>query len=251
MLIEECLEGEEATILAFCDGKTLVPMPASQDHKRLLDHDQGPNTGGMGAYAPAPAVTPDLLRVIEKTVFQPFLNGIRAEGFDYRGIIYFGLMLTKTGPQVLEFNVRFGDPETQALLPLLDSDFAAILKAVADQTLSPELVLWKDASALCVVMASGGYPGTFERGKVITGLAARQAKGVEVSHAGTTLANNHVVTNGGRVLGVTAVAPQLAEARHAAYAAVAKIKWDGAVYRKDIGGRALIPAAVASRGGAA
>jgi phosphoribosylamine--glycine ligase len=251
VLIEECLEGEEATILAFCDGKTLVPMPASQDHKRLSDGDLGPNTGGMGAYAPAPVVTPELLQVIEKTVFQPFLKGLQAEGFDYRGIIYFGLMLTKTGPQLLEFNVRFGDPETQALLPLLDSDFAAILKAVADQTLTSELVIWKNASSLCVVLASGGYPGPFEKGKAIKGLTAKVSDNVEVSHAGTSLAGATVVTNGGRVLGVTAVAPRLTDARDQAYAAVSEITWEGMTYRKDIGGRALTPAASASRGGTA
>ena len=238
VIIEECLDGEEATILAFCDGKTLSPMPASQDHKRLLEGDRGPNTGGMGAYAPAPVVTPELLAVIEKAVFQPFLKGIQAEGFDYRGIIYFGLMLTKSGPQVLEFNVRFGDPETQVVLPLLDSDFIAILKAVADQTLSPELVVWKDAASICVVMASAGYPGTVEKGKPIQGLSAAP-KDVHVYHAGTAMANGQLVTQGGRVLGVTAVDAHLGKAREKAYAGASKIVWDGAMYRKDIGFRAL------------
>jgi len=240
VIIEECLEGEEATILAFCDGKTLVPMPASQDHKRLLDGDKGPNTGGMGAYAPAPVITPALLQQINELVFQPFLKGIQGEQFDYRGIIYFGLMLTKDGPKVLEFNVRFGDPETQAILPLLDCDFASILKAVADQTLSPELVHWKDASSLCVVMASAGYPGAFEKDKLIEGLATPFSKDVNVYHAGTSTKNGQVRTNGGRVLGVTAIAPRLAQAREKAYAAVEKIRWNGAVYRQDIGARALI-----------
>jgi phosphoribosylamine--glycine ligase len=238
VIIEECLEGEEATILAFCDGKTLVPMPASQDHKRLLEGDRGPNTGGMGAYAPAPVVTPALLSVIEEKIFKPFLKGIQAEGFDYRGIIYFGLMLTKNGPQVLEFNVRFGDPETQVVLPLLNSDFIAILKAVADQTLKPELVTWKAASSLCVVMASAGYPGTVEKGKPIKGLNT-VSKEVDVYHAGTASETGQVVTQGGRVLGVTAVDAHLEKAREKAYAAVSKITWDGAMYRKDIGYRAL------------
>lgn len=243
VVIEECLEGPEATILAFCDGKTLVPMPASQDHKRLLDRDEGPNTGGMGAYAPAPVVTPALLAEIEKTVFAPFLKGIQAEGFDYRGIIYFGLMLTPTGPKVLEFNVRFGDPETQVVLPLLDSDLADVLMAVADQRLSPELVRWKKASSLCVVMASGGYPGPFEKGKAIRGLNAPFAADVQVFHAGTQTHGAEVVTAGGRVLGVTAVAATLPAARDLAYEAVRQIRWDGVVYRQDIGARALQAAA--------
>lgn len=243
VLIEECLDGEEATILAFCDGKTLVPMPASQDHKRLLDRDEGPNTGGMGAYAPAPVVTPALIKTLETTVFQPFLKGIQAEGFDYRGIIYFGLMLTAKGPQVLEFNVRFGDPETQALLPLLDCDFAALLKSVADQTLSADTVLWKEAASLCVVMAAQGYPGSYEKGQPIQGLKTTLPAGVEVYHAGTATANGQIVTQGGRVLGVTAVAPTLAKARDAAYAGVKHITWPGAIYRNDIGARALTPAA--------
>jgi len=238
VIIEECLDGEEATILAFCDGKTLVPMPASQDHKRLLEGDRGPNTGGMGAYAPAPVVTPDILKIVEKTVFQPFLKGIKAEGFDYRGIIYFGLMLTKSGPQVLEFNVRFGDPETQVVLPLLDSDFVSILKAVADQTLSPEMVVWKDAASICVVMASAGYPGTIEKGKPIQGLDA-VPKGVHVYHAGTAMASGQMVTQGGRVLGITAVDAHLSKAREKVYAGADKITWDGVMYRKDIGYRAL------------
>jgi len=238
VVIEECLEGEEATILAFCDGKTLVPMPASQDHKRLLDNDEGPNTGGMGAYAPAPVVTPELLSVIDKTVFQPFLKGIQAEKFDFRGIIYFGLMLTADGPKVLEFNVRFGDPETQVVLPLLDSDFADILIAVADQKLSPSLVQWKKASSMCVVLASHGYPGSFAKNKRIDGASSSLA-GTEIYHAGTALLDGQLVNSGGRVFGVTAVADHLGAARDLAYRQVEQIRWEGVTYRRDIGHRAL------------
>ena len=158
MIVEECLEGQEATVMAFCDGETLVPMPASQDHKRLLDNDQGPNTGGMGAYAPAPLVTPELLAEIEKTIFKPFLKGIQAEKFDFRGIIYFGIMVTASGPKVLEFNVRFGDPETQVVLPLLDSDLSDVLLAVAEKKLSRNRCAWNKQTALTIVLASGGYP---------------------------------------------------------------------------------------------
>src|SRR5262249_14137981 len=147
-VLEECLTGEEATIMAFCDGKTLVPMPASQDHKRLLDNDEGPNTGGVGAYAPAPIVTPELMKRIQSEIFGPFMKGIAAEQFDFRGIIYFGLMLTSSGPKVLEFNVRFGDPETQTILPLLENNFAEILMAVADQRLADVAVRWKKKFAL-------------------------------------------------------------------------------------------------------
>src|SRR6185437_4315796 len=157
-VLEECLDGPEATVMAFCDGQTLAAMPACQDHKRLLEGDEGPNTGGMGAYAPAPVMSPELLREVERTIFAPFLKGLAAESFDYRGIIYFGLMVTAHGPKVLEFNVRFGDPETEVVLPLLESDLAQILLATARRKLSSVEIRWRDESALCVVLASQGYP---------------------------------------------------------------------------------------------
>jgi phosphoribosylamine--glycine ligase len=238
-ILEECLQGEEATVMAFCDGKTLVPMPASQDHKRLLDNDEGPNTGGMGAYAPAPLITAGVMKRVEHDIFEPFLKGIAAEGFDYRGIIYFGLMMTNSGPQVLEFNVRFGDPETQVILPLLESDLAEVLLAVAEKKLAPANVLWKKKSALCVVLASSGYPGHYAKGQVIKGLKAKQNSGVKVFHAGTEPQAKDIVTSGGRVLGVTALADSLEAAREKAYKAASEITFEGKIYRKDIGARAM------------
>lgn len=245
VILEECLEGEEATIMAFCDGKTLVPMPASQDHKRLLENDEGPNTGGMGAYAPAPVVSPMLMARIETEIFQPFMKGLLAEGFDYRGIIYFGLMITAAGPQVLEFNVRFGDPETQTVLPLLASDLVDVLLAVAEQRLADVPVRWEKKSALCVVLASSGYPGPYAKGKIIHGLSAKIADAA-VFHAGTGAQGKAVVTAGGRVLGVTALGDTLEAARDKAYKAAGKITFEGKIFRKDIGARAL---ALAGRAG--
>lgn len=242
VLIEECLQGEEATIMAFCDGKTLVPMPASQDHKRLGDDDRGPNTGGMGAYAPAPLITKALLRQIQESVFEPFMKGIQAEKFDFRGIIYFGLMITSKGPQVLEFNVRFGDPETQVILPLLGTDLAKILVAISQQKLADVPVRWENKSTLCVVLASGGYPGAFAKGKAIHMKSGVSSKDVTVYHAGTDTANGKIVTAGGRVLGVTGIGDSLESAREKAYKAISQISFDGMTYRKDIGAKAMAPA---------
>jgi len=239
VVLEECLQGEEATVMAFCDGKTLVPMPASQDHKRLLDNDEGPNTGGMGAYAPAPVVTLPLMERLDKEIFQPFLKGIQEEGFDYRGIIYFGLMITPNGPQVLEFNVRFGDPETQVVLPLLETDLVDVLMAVAEKRLAESLVEWKRKSSLCVVLASAGYPGSYEKGKVIKGLSIKPGE-AKVFHAGTQARGADLVTSGGRVLGVTALGDSLEAARDKAYKAVGKIAYEGKTFRKDIGAKALV-----------
>jgi len=239
VVIEECLDGEEATVMAFCDGKTLVPMPASQDHKRLQDGDEGPNTGGMGAFAPAPLITSKLESEIEKTIFQPFLKGLAEEHFDYRGIIYFGLMITPQGPKVLEFNVRFGDPETQVVLPLLDSSLADVLTAVVQQKLSEVKVRWKKQHALCVVMASGGYPGAYEKGETIHGLSAASSPSVTVYHAGTQVHGKDIVTAGGRVLGVTALGTSLESARDEAYRSVSHISFADMIFRKDIGSRAI------------
>ena len=242
VVIEECLEGEEATVMAFCDGKTLVPMPASQDHKRLLDNDQGPNTGGMGAYAPAPVVTPALQKQMEEAIFRPFMKGLAEEKFDFRGIIYFGLMITREGPKVLEFNVRFGDPETQVVLPLLESDLAEVLAAVADQRLGQIPVRWKRSSALCVVLASAGYPGSYEKGKIIRGLPSSEAPDLFVYHAGTQAKPEGLVTAGGRVLGVTGLGATFEKARERAYRAVEAIAFEGKNFRRDIGAKALAAA---------
>ena len=245
VVLEECLQGEEATVMAFCDGKALVAMPACQDHKRLLDNDEGPNTGGMGAYAPAPVVTSALMSRIEAEIFKPFLKGIAEESFDFRGIIYFGLMITPEGPQVLEFNVRFGDPETQVVLPLLETDLVDVLMAVADKRLEDMVVDWKRKSSLCVVLASAGYPGAYEKGKVIKGLSAKQSD-VNVFHAGTQNRPPDIVTAGGRVLGVTALGDSLEAAQEKAYKAAGKITYEGKIFRKDIGAKAL---AVSGRAG--
>lgn len=239
VLIEECLFGEEASIIALCDGKTILPLASSQDHKRAYDGDTGPNTGGMGAYSPAPVVTDDMWKTIDAQVLQPFLKGVQAEGLDFRGIIYAGLMITEQGPKVLEFNVRFGDPETQAILVRLESDLFDALCAVADGRLAEVKLEWSPKPAVCVVLASGGYPGHYEKGKPISGIDAAEATGAVVFHAGTKLADGRIVTNGGRVLGVTALGDGIADAVKNAYAAVEKISWQEMEYRKDIAHRAL------------
>jgi phosphoribosylamine--glycine ligase len=237
-IVEECLEGPEVTVMAFCDGKTLSPMPASQDHKRLEEGDKGPNTGGMGAYAPAPLATAELQAQIEKTVFQPFLKGLQAEKFDFRGIIYFGLMITPKGPQVLEFNVRFGDPETQVVLPLLETDLVDVLGAVADQKLASTPVKWNKQNALTVVLAAAGYPASPEKGQPIRGIKEATGEGVQVYCAGVEGAGTWK-TAGGRVLAVTGVGSSFDEARRRAYKAVEKISFPGMQYRKDIGAKKL------------
>ena len=239
VVLEECLIGEEASIIALCDGKTIMPLASSQDHKRAYDGDTGPNTGGMGAYSPAPVVTDDLWKVIDKTVLQPFLKGVQEDKMDFRGIIYAGLMVTAQGPKVLEFNVRFGDPETQAILTRLESDLTEALAATADGRLSEITLKWSDEPSVCVVLASGGYPGHYEKGKIIYGLDDAEAEGAVVFHAGTKLVDGKIVTAGGRVLGVTARGKDVATAVKNAYRAVSKIHWDGMEYRKDIAHRAL------------
>ena len=239
VLLEECLIGEEASIIALCDGKTIKPLASSQDHKRALDGDLGPNTGGMGAYSPAPVVTDAMWKIIDEKVLQPFLKGVQKDGLNFRGIIYAGLMITKDGPKILEFNVRFGDPETQAILMRLDSDLVEALCAVADGRLADVELRWSAKPAVCVVMASAGYPGSYEKGKVISGLDEAEATGAVVFHAGTKLKDGKIVTSGGRVLGVTALGVDVADAVKNAYKAVAKISWEGVQYRKDIAHKAL------------
>lgn len=240
VVLEEYMEGEEASLLAFTDGKTVVPMLAAQDHKRIFDNDQGPNTGGMGTYAPAPVMT-DILRLkATERILKPVVAAMAKEGTPYQGCLYAGLMIKDDVIKVVEFNCRFGDPETQVVLPLLESDLAEIMLACATGTLDQADVAWSDKAAVCVVMASGGYPESYETGKAITGLAEADAQeNTVVFHAGTKNAAGSIVTAGGRVLGVTAVDDNIRAARDRAYAAVENIKFEGAFYRKDIAWRAL------------
>ena len=237
VLIEECMFGREVTVLCFCDGKTIVPMRASQDHKRVFDNDQGPNTGGMGAFAPSPLYTQEIAERAMNEIIVPTMNAMNAEGFTFKGVLYVGLMLTEKGPKVVEYNARFGDPETQVVLPLLDSDLMEIMMAVRNQTLSELDIQWKQESAACIVLASGGYPGKYEGGKVITGMDAAEETGATVYHAGTKMADGHFVTAGGRVLGVTALGENLRAAVDSAYAAAKLIHFDGAHMRSDIGSK--------------
>lgn len=239
VVVEEYLSGEEASVLAFCDGETVVPMLAAQDHKRVDDGDRGPNTGGMGAYAPAPVVTPAIAQQVQEKILLPAVRAMQETGRPYRGVLYAGLMITEAGPRVIEFNVRFGDPETQAVLPLLDGDLAQIMLSCATGRLDPAAVRWRAGSAACVVMTSRGYPGRYDTGVPITGLDAATATGALVFHAGTAQRGGQVVTAGGRVLGVTAVAPDIAAAVQAAYRGVGCIHFDGAHFRRDIAWRAL------------
>ncbi len=241
VLVEEYLEGEEASILAFTDGRRIAALAPSQDHKRALDGDRGPNTGGMGAYAPAPVVDKRMLADIERDVIMATVRTL-AEEYDaeYRGVLYAGLMITDDGPKVLEFNCRFGDPETQVVLPLLDGDLAEIMMSVAVGELDPSSLGVTDQAAACVVMASGGYPGAYEKGKRIHGLEiAGSMEGVVVFHAGTADSKGATVTAGGRVLGVTGTGPALPDALDRAYAGVAAISFDGEHHRTDIAHRAL------------
>ena len=237
VLIEECMVGREVTVLCFCDGKTIRPMPASQDHKRVFDGDKGLNTGGMGAFAPSPLYTEGIAERTEKEILIPTLNAMNSEGFTFKGVLYVGLMLTKDGPKVVEYNARFGDPETQVVLPLLESDLFAIMRAVREGRLAETDIRWKKESAACIVLASGGYPGKYESGKLISGLEDAEAAGATVYHAGTKKTDAGYVTAGGRVLGVTALGDTLADAVHSAYAAAEKIHFEGAHMRRDIGSR--------------
>jgi len=239
VLIEEFLDGEEASILALVDGERIVMLESSQDHKRIGDGDTGPNTGGMGAYSPAPVVTPDLWPDIHARVFANTVAALRRRGITYRGVLYAGLMMTPRGLRVLEFNCRFGDPECQAILARWEGDLLPALLACARGNLTQELVRWKPDPAVCVVMAAGGYPGPYATGDVITGLhEASAVPGVVVLHAGTRLDHGRVVTNGGRVLGITATGSTLAAAIDRAYRAVDEISFANRLVRRDIGWRA-------------
>jgi phosphoribosylamine--glycine ligase len=240
VVVEECLSGEEASYIVFTDGTRVVPLPTSQDHKRIGDNDQGPNTGGMGAYSPAPVVTPKVEERVLREIFEPLLAGLRAEGIAYRGILYAGLMIENGVPRVLEFNVRFGDPEAQPLFLRLSSDLVPLLLQCAQGKITDAKMEIDPRPAVCVVMASGGYPGKYAKGRPIEGIGDAEGEdGVVVFHAGTSLADGRLVSNGGRVLGVTAIGDTLKGAIDRAYRAVDKIHWEGAYYRSDIGRKAL------------
>ena len=233
VVIEECMVGPEVTVLAFSDGETVIPMPASQDHKRAYDGNQGPNTGGMGAISPPSQYTAEIAERCMKEIFQPTIAALKAEGRPFKGVIYFGLMLTPDGPKVVEYNARFGDPECQAVLSLLDSDLLEIMMACREGTLDQMDIRWKSGAACCLVLASGGYPGSYPKGLPITGLD--KVTNAVVYHAGTALKDSQIVTNGGRVLGVTATAPTLDGAIDGAYAAAKPIHFDNMHFRTDIG----------------
>jgi len=240
VVVEECLTGEEASILAFTDGKTIAPLESSQDHKPVYDGDKGPNTGGMGAYSPAPIVDPDTQRTIEREILVPTVHAMNKEGRKYKGILYAGLMITSMGPKVLEFNVRFGDPETQPIVVRMKTDIVPLLMATIEEKLDEMSLEWDERPSVCVVMASGGYPEKYEKGKEITGLdEVKKMPDVHVFHAGTAVKDGKLVTNGGRVLGVTALGNNIEEARQRAYEAVSKIHFEGAHYRTDIGAKAI------------
>ena len=239
VVIEECLVGEEASIFAFLDGDTIKFVASAQDHKRALEGDKGPNTGGMGTYSPAPIVDESMNQFIEEEVLAKFLKGVQAEGLDFRGIVFIGLMITEKGPHVLEFNVRFGDPETQSVLARMESSLADALLKTAQGKLNEVEMKFSDEPALCVVMASGGYPASYKKGYEITGIEAAEETGALVFHAGTAMQDGKLVNTGGRVLGVTARAKDIKEAKEIAYAAVDKISWQDCIYRRDIAWRAL------------
>ena len=238
VVIEEFMEGEEASLLAFVDGKTVVPMIASQDHKRIFDGDKGPNTGGMGTYAPAPVLTDALRDEAMRTILEPMVEAMQKEGMPYVGCLYAGLMITAEGPKVVEFNARFGDPETQVVLPLLDSDLGQIMMACATGNLTAHMVKWKDSSAACVILASKGYPETSSKGDVISG-DIKQYDTTIVFHSGTKLIGENYVTNGGRVLGVVGLGKDLRTALDRTYERIEHIDIEGMQYRTDIGAKAF------------
>ncbi len=243
VVIEKKLEGEELSVMALVAGRAIVPLAPAQDHKRAFDGDTGPNTGGMGAYSPAPLATPEMLQDIEANALVPTVHAMKRRRIPFRGVLYAGVLVTNQGPRILEYNCRFGDPETQPVLMRLRSDLCTLLEAVADDRLGDlpeEALAWDARPAVCVVLASQGYPGSFPRGKVIFGLdEAAKLPDVKVFHAGTKIENGMVVTDGGRVLGVTALGETLADAKRKVYEAVAKIHFQGAIYRRDIAEKAL------------
>ena len=240
VVIEEFMEGEEASMLCFCDGTNVVPMISSQDHKRIFDFDKGPNTGGMGAYAPAPVMTKEMCEEVNVRILRPIVAAMKKEGYPFKGCLYAGLMITSEGPKVVEFNCRFGDPETEAVLPLFDGDLARVMLDCVHGTLSDEDVIWKKACAVDVVLASEGYPASHSSGEVISGIEDAKKAGCLVFHAGTVKKNGEYVVNGGRVLNVVALADTLAEAKAKAYEGVSRISWRGMQYRHDIADKGLL-----------
>lgn len=237
VVIEEFLQGQEMSILAFVDGQVVRPMVPAQDHKPVFDQDQGPNTGGMGTYSPVPHIPQSIVDEAIRTILQPTADAMVSEGRPFRGVLYAGLMITEKGPKTIEFNCRFGDPETQVVLPRLDTDLVDIFFATINGRLKDMDICWKEESAVCIVLASGGYPGPYKKGIAIHGLD--QVEGSVVFHAGTASADGDVVTNGGRVLGVTAIGKDLEEARRIAYADVQRIEFEGKHYRTDIAEKAM------------
>lgn len=235
VVIEEFLEGEEISILAFSDGKTVLPMVPSQDHKKIFNKDKGPNTGGMGAYSPVPFYNDLSRKIVLQKILKPTIEGLKNEGREYKGVLYAGLILTKEGPKVLEFNARFGDPETQVVLPRLETDLIEIFNAVIEGNLHKINLKWKDNAVVCVVIASGGYPGRYQKGKIINGLESlEEMKNIIAFHASTKFQDGKVVTSGGRVLGITAWADTIFKAKEKAYEGVEKIYFEEMYYRKDI-----------------
>jgi phosphoribosylamine--glycine ligase len=240
VVIEEFLEGEEASFFALCDGTTAIPLASAQDHKRVFDGDKGPNTGGMGAYSPAPVMTPEMTARTMREIIEPTLRALAAMGAPYKGVLFAGLMITSDGPKLIEYNVRFGDPETQVLMLRLKSDLVPALLASRDGVLKSFDLRWSDDAALTVVMAANGYPGDYKKGSVIEGLdAASKVEGVEIFHAGTKREGDRILANGGRVLNVCAIGRSIAEAQKRAYAAVDAIRWPEGFCRRDIGWRAI------------
>ncbi len=240
IIIEECLEGEEASFFALCDGKTVLPLAGAQDHKRAFDGDQGPNTGGMGAYSPAPIMTAEMSARVMSEIILPTVTALRERGITYQGVFYAGLMIGADGPKLIEYNARFGDPECQVLMMRLKSDILPALLATAEGTLDHFDLRWRDEIALTVVMAAKGYPGAYEKGSEIKGLdEAGRVDGVTIFHAGTRRDGERILANGGRVLNVTALGASVSEARERAYRAIAKIDWPQGFYRRDIGWRAV------------
>jgi phosphoribosylamine--glycine ligase len=240
VIIEEKLQGQEASMMVITDGETIIPLASSQDHKQIFDGDTGPNTGGMGAYSPAPVINKTLEKEIMNTIVIPAIRGMKKEGMTYKGVLYAGLMIDNNKPFVLEFNCRFGDPEAQVVLTRLESDLLDMLTACAKERLRDINVLWKNDASVCVVGASEGYPGSYKKGYSINGLdMIKKMDNIVVFHAGTTIRNNHIITSGGRVIGVTALGANIKEAIKRAYQGIEAISWQGIYYRKDIGFKAL------------
>jgi phosphoribosylamine--glycine ligase len=241
IVLEKCLTGQEASIMAITDGRSVVPLLPSQDHKRVFDGDRGPNTGGMGAYAPVPVVPPAMVTEVTERIMLPAIRTLAARGLVYRGLLYAGIMLTEEGPQTIEFNCRFGDPETQTILPLLESDLVELMLRSLDGSLASAAPVWADRAAVCVVAASGGYPGAYERGCEISGLEEAEGPGRIVFHAGTRAAEGRTLTDGGRVLSVTGTGPTLRAAADSAYSGLSAIRFEGIHFRRDIGARGFGP----------